>query len=73
MSENMIDCRGLSCPLPVIRVKEQVELAGGVFAVLVDPGIAVENITRFLNQRGISHTVSPQADRTLIDIKAASR
>lgn len=73
MSKNMIDCRGLSCPLPVIRVKDQVEQTGGSFAVLVDTGIAVENITRFLGQRGISCTVSPREDGTLIEITAASR
>ena len=68
MSNPRLDCRGLSCPLPVIRVKEQVEQTGGPFAVLVDTGIAVENITRFLGQRGISWTVSPREDGTLIEI-----
>ena len=73
MSKNMIDCRGLSCPLPVIRVKERVERGGEPFAVLVEPGIAVENIKRFLGQRGISCTVSSGEDGTLIEITAGSR
>jgi tRNA 2-thiouridine synthesizing protein A len=69
MSKEILDCRGLSCPLPVIRVKDQVEQSGGSFAVLVDPGIAVENITRFFGQRGITCRVSPQEDGTLIEIR----
>ncbi len=69
MSENMIDCRGLSCPLPVIRVKDQVEQTGGPFTVLVDTGIAVENITRFLGQRGIFWTISPRKNGTLIEVR----
>ena len=68
MSEPTLDCRGLSCPLPVIRVKEQVEQSGGPFAILVDSGIAVENITRFLGQRGIAWTVALREDGTLIEI-----
>jgi TusA-related sulfurtransferase len=70
MSKKLLDCRGLSCPLPVIRVKDQVEQSGAPFAVLADPGIAVENITRFLDQRGIACTVSPQENGTLIEIEA---
>ncbi len=69
MFKDILDCRGLSCPLPVIRVKDQVEQSEGSFAVLVDPGIAVENITRFLGQRGIACRVSAQEDGTLIEIK----
>lgn len=69
MSKQILDCRGLSCPLPVIRVKERVEQSGEPFAVLADPGIAVENITRLLGQLDIAWTVSPQPDGTLIDIK----
>ncbi len=72
MSENMIDCRGLSCPLPVIWVKDRVEQTRGAFAVLVDTGVAVENITRFLGQRGISCAVSPRQDGTLIQIMEKS-
>jgi tRNA 2-thiouridine synthesizing protein A len=72
MSKNILDCRGLSCPLPVIRVKERVEQSGVPFAVLVEPGIAVENIKRFLGQRGISCTMSSQPDGTLIEIMETS-
>ncbi len=68
MSENVLDCRGLSCPLPVIRVKDQVEQNGGPFTVLVDPGCAVENISRFLTQRGLACTISPGPEGTMIQV-----
>jgi copper homeostasis protein CutC len=52
----------------VIRVKEWVEQSGEPFAVLVEPGIAVENIKRFLGQRGISCMVSSQPEGTIIEV-----
>lgn len=73
MSKPILDCRGLSCPLPVIRVKERVEQGGEPFAVLVEPGIAVENIKRFLGQRGIWYAVSSQSGGTLIEITQTSK
>lgn len=72
MSKQILDCRGLSCPLPVIRVKERVEQGGEPFAILAEPGIAVENIRRFLDQLGISCTVSLQPDGALIEMAETS-
>jgi len=64
-----LDCRGLSCPLPVVRVKELLE-KGEPFAVLVDETIAVENISRFLGSRGIAFTVSKHEKESLIKVEA---
>ncbi len=72
MSKQILDCRGLSCPLPVIRVKERVEQGGAPFAVLAEPGIAVENIVRFLGHRGIACKVSVQPDGALIELTETS-
>ncbi len=72
MSESRLDCRGLSCPLPVIRVKDRLEGVGGTFAVVVDTEVAVENITRFLGQRGVAYALSRQEDGTLISISKQS-
>ncbi len=72
MSKEIVDCRGLSCPLPVIRVKERLEQGGAPFAVLAEPGITVENIKRFLGQRGIRCTESSQPDGTIIEITEIS-
>ncbi len=62
-----LDCRGLSCPLPVIKVMELLK-EGGSFAVLVDDAIAVENISRFLASKGVAFTVSPSGEGNLIKV-----
>jgi len=66
MAGPTLDCCGLSCPLPVIRVKEALEKGKKSFAIRVDEAIAVENISRFLGSRGIPFTISKDKERTLI-------
>ena len=53
MSEQVLDCRGLACPGPVLRVKEIVD-RGDVdrLKVLVDNPAAKENVGRFLARTG---------------------
>jgi hypothetical protein len=41
---------------------------GASFAILVDETIAVENISRFLGSRGITFTVSPSGEGSLIRV-----
>ncbi|MBM4274834.1 MAG: hypothetical protein FJ134_10315 [Deltaproteobacteria bacterium] len=67
MSASVIDCRGLSCPQPVLRVKEELD-KGQPFAVLVDATVAVENIGRFLEHRGVAFTVTGEGPESLIKI-----
>ena len=48
-----IDTRGLSCPIPVVRVKDAIaETPGEPLSVLADRGPASENITRFAQYKG---------------------
>jgi selenium metabolism protein YedF len=48
-----IDCRNMACPAPVITTKHALEEAGGeTVQVIVDPGAARENVTRFAVSRG---------------------
>lgn len=68
MSAPVIDCRGLSCPQPVIRVKEELE-KGKPFSVVVDATIAVENISRFLGSRGVGFTVTAQGAESFIEVR----
>jgi len=50
-----IDARGLSCPIPVLRVKEAMAaIPSETLTVLVDCGPAPENITRFAQGKGYS-------------------
>lgn len=48
-----IDCRGLTCPAPVISTKKAIEESGGApFQILLDNGAARENVLRFCSSRG---------------------
>jgi len=52
MSKDTLDCRGLSCPQPVLEVKQKLEEGRAPFEVLVDARVAVENITPFPHPEG---------------------
>ena len=43
-----IDCRGLSCPEPVIRTKKAIRENPQTLDVLVDQRAPLENVSRFL-------------------------
>lgn len=50
---NVLDCRGLPCPEPVIRCRDWLATVNGaVLEVLVDNPAAVENVSAFLSGRG---------------------
>lgn len=51
---DVIDCRGLACPGPVLRAKQALEEAapGEAIALLVDGEAARENVLRFARGRG---------------------
>ena len=51
--EYVIDCRGLACPAPVLRVKETIEReAVPCLVMLVDNDAARENVSRYLSRAG---------------------
>ena len=58
MLEKSLDCRGLTCPNPVIKTKEMID-QGDVqqLTVLVDNAAAKENISRFLQRGGFQVSV----------------
>ena len=48
----MIDARGLSCPMPVVMVQNEVKKnSPDELKVQVDSMVCVENITRFANSK----------------------
>jgi len=53
MSEQLLDCRGLACPNPVLKTKELID-RGDVkqLKVLVDNPAAQENVSRLLQRAG---------------------
>ena len=49
----ILDCKGLACPSPVLRTKELIESqAIDTVRILVDNEAASQNVTRFLQSRG---------------------
>ena len=63
--EKIIDCRGLSCPLPVVNAKKAAEElgAGDALTVLVDNEIAVQNLTRFAEHKGFGVAAERKSDK----------
>jgi len=61
MTEQILDCRGLACPNPVLRTKEVID-RGNVesVSVCVDNPAAKENVGRFLSQMGFEVSFSEQ-------------
>ena len=54
----MVDARGLSCPLPVVMVKKEVDKhQPAELDVQVDAMVCVENVTRFAHSQGYKVTV----------------
>ena len=64
MSE-ILDCRGLACPEPVLQAKRALEeIAEGTLAVLVDTAASRDNVRRFAESQGCSTDVSNNSDGT---------
>jgi tRNA 2-thiouridine synthesizing protein A len=50
---HQLDVRGLSCPEPVLRTTDALgELRGGTLEVLLDAGIARDNVVRIAERSG---------------------
>ncbi len=69
MTRLTVDARGLSCPMPVLKVKKALEsIPEGSVEVLVDQPIAVENIGRLVRQMGYSQRCEALEDGWRITI-----
>jgi selenium metabolism protein YedF len=60
MSHVTIDCAGLPCPQPVLRVKEAFEQGAGRVEVLVDNEASKDNVLRFARSQGHTAACSDQ-------------
>lgn len=63
--ENIIDCKGMACPLPVVNAQKAAERlnSGDVLTVLVDNEIAVQNLTRFAEHKDFAVSAEKKADK----------
>ncbi len=55
-----LDCRGLSCPLPVVETRRRLAIltSGEKLEVLVDTGTARDNVSRLAAREGCSVEVA---------------
>jgi tRNA 2-thiouridine synthesizing protein A len=68
MSEK-IDVRGLSCPLPVVAVRNKLlEMKKGILEVLVDIGTSKDNITRMATNTDWKVEVKEEGEEYLLTI-----
>lgn len=64
-----LDCRGLSCPLPVMRTKSALEeLGSGTLRCLVDTRDAAENVSAFARRAGCSVEIEEDLDLFKVSI-----
>lgn len=64
-----IDARGLSCPEPVIMVKNALASGEAAYEVLVDNVTAKENVTRFATHQGYQVKVEEKGEDYLLHLK----
>lgn len=68
MSEK-IDVRGLSCPLPVVTVRNKLlEIEEGILEVLIDTGTSKDNIVRMVTNMGWKIEVKEEGEEYLLTI-----
>ena len=66
-----IDCRGLTCPAPVVAVKNALDRAkGGSFLIRLDNGAARENVLRFCKSKGCAVIEDMNDDSTSLIISS---
>ena len=51
---DMVDARGLSCPVPVIMTQKAMKSGEDYYEVMVDAGAPRENVTRYAESQGYS-------------------
>ena len=62
---NIVDARGLACPLPVVNTKKAIEgmKAGDTVEVLVDNEIAVQNLGKFAKQKAYKMSAEKKSEK----------
>ena len=66
----MLDARGLSCPLPVLMVQQELKkTAPAELTALVDARVAVENITRCAHTLGYDIAVEPRGGEFVLTLR----
>lgn len=67
MMNKIVDARGMACPMPVVKANQA--LAGmteGVLEIHVDNAIAVENVKRMAEQKGMAPAVTEAGEKHFV-------
>jgi len=72
MEIKMIDARGLSCHQPVLLVQKAIEEGQKSFEVIVNSGVAKENILRLLKKHGLKWSCVEEGTDTYIHVTGKS-
>lgn len=62
MKRITLDCKGLSCPQPVLKTKDALEQGATVIEVIVDNDASKNNVARFGRSRGCEVAITPLTD-----------
>lgn len=66
---NVIDCRGLQCPAPVVATKKALEeFSGNTFKVILDNGAPLDNVIRYCKTRGCKVTKESGEASSIVSI-----
>lgn len=67
---NILDARGLSCPEPVIMVRQAMASKNSRYEMIVDNPTAKENVTRYAKHQGYEVIVTQKGNEyTLVMTK----
>ncbi len=58
----ILDVKGLSCPLPVIKTKKVLEMGVGELKVVGTGNTAKQNISRFARNQGFTAEITDESD-----------
>ena len=68
--DNVVDCRGLACPQPVIRTRRAIQQSGPVTSI-VDNETAVQNVSRMVEKEGYTVAVETKEDGIYLSLSKA--
>lgn len=66
---NKLDARGLSCPEPVIMIKNAMASGEDSYEIIVDNHASKENVTRFAEHAGYNVSVEENEGEYTLSIK----
>ena len=64
-----VDARGLSCPEPVVMLRNAMASGEDAYAITVDNTVSRENVTRFAEHQGYAVSVSESDGEYTLTLK----